>query len=96
MLKKDSIKLDRDAFLDKYYISFDYFSMNKFNIKIFLNATEHNPILGDDNLENKFDDKLNPEKNNLKFDLLKENLIDDDKYHVDYKNSKIKYKHFKK
>jgi hypothetical protein len=43
MLKKNSIHLERDAINENiFYISFNYFSLSNFNIKIFFNACENN------------------------------------------------------
>jgi hypothetical protein len=41
LLKKNSIKFDKDAMSNTYYISFEYTAIKDFDIRIYFNA-EHN------------------------------------------------------
>ena len=81
MLKKNSLKIERDAILENiYYISFDYLSLNNFNVRIFFNACEKNNFIKiqekDDyeKIEN-LEKKENKEISNLENEKVKENII---------------------
>lgn len=90
MLKKNTVQLEKDAINDNiFYISFNYMSLSKFNVKIFFNACENSPEkknekndLKDlkDLKEKDFDEKENINKDNkdYNYDLIDININEAD------------------
>lgn len=69
MLKKNTVLLEKDAINDNiYYLSFNYMSLSKFNIKIFFNACENIPEKEEAGRKN------SNHKNENEIDILKEDL----------------------
>lgn len=98
MLKKDSFKIERDALNENiYYLSFDYISMNKINLKIFFNCCENTSQNKINEDENNKDKKIN--KNSEQVQMLKDDLIIKEdtscQEEENYLGSKIKKIHFK-
>lgn len=104
-MKKNSFKIEKDALDDKiYYISFDYISTSKFNVRIFFNACENNTsskntedneakMIGDsDENESK---RLNRQVNLLKDELIIQEESQNKLENENYMNSNLHKSNFK-
>jgi len=107
MIKKNSLKIEKDAYDDNiYYITFDYISTSKFNVRIFFNACENNRTnknIEDESSKNN-NNKDNNEENesqrlNKQVDLLEGELIIqeevDKKENSNYMKSNLNKSNFK-
>lgn len=106
-MKKNSLKFEKDPYDESiYYITFDYISTAKFNIRIFFNACENNTT--NKQIEEEDEKKSNDNNNedsetkklNKQVDLLKDELIIHEEAskseNANYMNSNLDKSNFKK
>jgi len=101
MLKKNSLRLEKDAFDDNtYYIIFDFISTAKFNIRIFFNACENNTTSKAKKSEEETRGNNSPTRVNRQIELLKDELVIKEDWNnpenENYLNSNFNKANFKK
>lgn len=104
MIKKNSLKIEKDAYDESiYYVTFDYISTEKFNIRIFFNACENNTtnknIQEEDAKDYNHNEDNETKRLNRQVDLLKDELIIHEEgnkaENANYLNSNLNKSNFK-